>query len=491
MDPITAGALVVTGLVLIFGGGGCDEYNPPDYDGYNPTDGGDVHEDGIDADFGEVEGGDDADTEGLDGDGDGGDVPDCSTPRTALGINDSYANTEFAYIPCDHKDMQIWGDSLVGACGYPLNKVFACQIQSEDTPTFPSFMVSTNCDTAFNLEPIGEFPDGSSGENHPRGLLNLNDGRVALLYDTVGDYYQTSVSVRLETSFENAQPDFALPYAMEVNSGSDVVTVLTAGAKGMAFLQSNLFIITENFDDVEAVYRRGTLISVRPESITDTDFDPTDLGAIFTNGRNPSAIAAIDNHTLAVLNAHGTDSEIPSEASAVELELACRDDLRARNLCEQPYATLDIIDVTEPANAVMVRTIEIGDVKLQSLPNLPITEDGQTAVVGSVNVPPTIYAVPVDGTTAVRSVTLPATATGEIASIALTTGTPELALVSLTSGQLFEINLSTMAVAGEETYLGVRAGASVFNPDGVLYSGVRGPWCGPADDSRIIAVDPY
>ncbi len=448
---------------ILSGPAGCSSGD--DDDGGNghvdgDADGGDVPtEDGIDAEFGDIPDGGDADS-------DSGDGVDCSAPRT--GINDDYARTVFATVNCNVLDLDVVGNYIYGVCDYPSNRVFSCQIQSDP-------MASTTCSGVFTIEPRSTLPDDTMVDNIPRQITSLGD-RMAILYNTpLFDAYPNNVILLNSGTHTRAQEDIALG-AIIFGSGSDPITVYPRNASAVVLSGSTLYVATDNYDSSRGQYERGTVYVLESKSSTDRDFDPADVSLFFTNGRNPTAMAALDNYTIAVLNAHGTASEIPATIAPDEVA----------------GASIDIIDVTEPSMPAILQTVPIADVKFAALPELNITSDGALAVVGTVDAPPAIYSVSLTDTPSVRSLDMPAGATGSISSIEIAETSPRLILVSMSGGNLYTINLDTMMLSGSAVYLGEAAQASAHNvAEAVLYQAVTGPWCGASGESRIIAVDPY
>jgi hypothetical protein len=465
MDPVTIGLLIAGGIALLTSCSGSDDDGHSGGDGHVDGDAGDgdvPREDGIDADDSDV--GDTGDTGDV-GDGDEADAS-CTEPR--VGINDEYADLRFSSTYAPARDLDIINGRIYGITGQPTNTMFSCQIGADP-------MASTTCSQVFNVAPRTTLPDSTTVENDIRQLTNLGDGRIAVIYNTPAfDAYPNNFIFLNDLTHVRTQADIALG-AIEYLSGSDIITVRPRLASGAMLVGGNLYVATQNYDASRGQYERGTVYILPQAGAGDNDFDPSGASIFFTNGRNPVAIGRIDDNTIAILNASGAVSEIPSTLGPGEVA----------------GASIDIVDVTDPAVPVITRTISVADVALATLPELTLSEDRTRAFVGDMGTPPTIYRVTLADPSSVQQVTLPADATGSPTAIELTDGSPSIVLVSMSGGNLYEVNGDSMSVMGSAILVGEEAGPAVYNASGAtLYQSVTGPYCGEAGESRIIAVDP-
>jgi hypothetical protein len=267
------------------------------------------------------------------------------------------------------------------------------------------------------------------------------------------------------------------------------------------FLNDTLFITTENYNEETGTYTRGTVVELKKDSLSPTKFDlQNDVTLFFTNGRNPTAVAAKDSNTMAILNAHGPIGTVPfmlspGESLNAKIDIVDKTDqhnpvyhtnqIKALNPqreivrsqmprspappppppAPQPGpgevvgASIDVVNVSNPANPLLT-TYSIGDVELQKLPELSLTQDKSKAITGSATSPLTVYQTDITGQPSAAPITLPAASGDHIASIALT---QQFAFVTTTGGDLYKIDLATMSIAGNSIYLCASAGPSVIN----------------------------
>lgn len=465
--PLVIGAAVVAPEVVVPAAvavtvGACssdDDSHNGGGDTHVDSDGGDVHTDVGDTEISDVpDGGDETD---------GGETDaTCSLPRA--GINDEYAPLRFSSTYAPAVDVDIINRKIYGVTGQPLNTMFSCQIGSDP-------MASTSCSQVFTVGPRSTLPDGTTVENDIGQLENLGDGRIAVIYNTPAfDAYPNNLVFLNDLTHVRTQSDIALG-AVIYGSGSGAITVRPRLASGALLVGGYLYLTTRNYDASRGQYERGTVYMIPPRGVSDRDFNPAGASIFFTNGRNPVAIGRIDDDTIAILNANGAASEIPSTLGPEEVA----------------GASIDIVDVTDPAVPVITRTIPVADVALATLPELTLSEDRTRAFVGDTNSPPAIYRVTLTDPSSVQQVTLSADAAGETASIDLSDGSPSIVLVSMSGGNLYEVNADTMSVMGSAILLGGRTDAAVYDPEGImLYPAVTDPYCGEAGSSYIIAVDP-
>jgi len=394
-------------------------------------------------------------------DGNGVDMA-CVQPRN--GINDDYAKTIFSPL-CVAEDLDIIGEKIFGVSGYPLNKVFACQIHSDP-------METTICTGAFSIDTASQPLDGGApSPNKPQQLVDLGDGQLLVTYKTEGSHPNNFVVI--DNSTYALIQHIALG-AMQYMNGSSVITVMPRPSDAPVFLNDHLFIATENYNADTQKYERGTVVVIKRDELDPNKFDLENVSLFFTNGRNPTAIAAKDDHTIVILNANGPASTIPTPAGPGEV----------------PGASIDVVDVSQPANPVFLHNIPIGDVELKKLPNLALTADKTMAIVGSDTLPRTIYKVDLSGQNPLQSAKLLNTAGSIIVSIAISQGAPQKALVSLSDGNLYVVDLEAMADVGAGVYLGRSPGPSAISSDGrYLYQSVLQANCEEFPEFRIIAID--
>ena len=410
---------------------------------------------------------------------------DALTCPARPGINDKYAEASFP------TDIDIANGSILGLGAFSSNNLFVCNVK-------PNPMESTTCSDVFTIDQNSALPGGGLAENKPGKAVNLGDGRLVVTYDTAGPY--PNGLIILDSNTYAPIQNIALG-AIQFVSGQGTITVMPRPSATPLFLNDHLFIATQNYNVDTGEYERGTVVVFKKDSLTPTKFDLRNgVTLFFTNGRNPTAVAAKDNNNLAILNAHGPSGAVPFMLSPgksldATMDIADKTDqynpvyltnqikalnpqrevigpLTPRSPAPPPPpppvpqpgpgevvgASIDVVNVTNSANPVLT-TYSIGDVELQKLPQLSLTQDKSKAIVGSATSPLTIYATDISGQPSAAPLTLPAASSDHLASIALT---PEFAFVTTTGGNLYKINLQTMSIVGSSLYLCQTAGPSVI-----------------------------
>lgn len=464
MDPFTAviGGAVLFGAFLWGCGSGDD-----DSDGNGHGDAGDVTDgeiydsDGIDADY-------DIDGDGIEGDIDDVDADgeiyiDCDAPERAC-VNDEYASLTIGSDRCYPADIDLVEDKLFGVCKFPANKIFSCNPGE----------TSGTCGIVADI-PLSTDVEGTSLDNYPVQLVNLGNNRLLAMYTTDGASPANGLMLLNASTYEVIQ-HIALG-AITMTSGSGPITI-TPRQPHSALLSPDsnyLYVSTSNFDPSTGLYERGTIVSLPFLPSPASEFDDehwSRTSFMFTGGRNAQGMAYINANNIAVLNAYGDMGEIPSELAPGEVA----------------GASIDIVDVSTSSTPTILRTMEIGAVKLQNLPELALGSGGSRAAVGSTAVPPVVYRVNLDGAAGVSSAALPVTATGDISSIVYSSSTDQL-FVTLTDGFLYEIAYGTMTLGGS-VYVGYAPGPSVISAGGYdLYQSIGRPCGVTVDRPMLVDVD--
>jgi hypothetical protein len=461
MDPFTAvvGGAILLGTFLWGCGSGDD-----DSDGNGHGDAGDVTDgeiydgDGIDADY---------EGDGLEGDADvddadGGEIyVDCDAAERGC-VNDEYASLTIGSSRCYPADIDLVGDKLLGVCKFPVNSIFSCNLGE----------TSGSCGVVADI-PLSTDIDGTSLDNYPVQLADLGNNRLIAMYTTEGTSPANGLMLLNATTYEVIQ-HIALG-AITVLAGGTPRTIIPRQPHSALLSPDGnwLYVSTSNFDPSTGLYEQGTVISLPFLPPPAGEFDDEHWSRttfLFTSGRNTQAMAYMNATNIAVLNAYGDLSEIPSELAPGEVA----------------GASIDIIDVSTSSTPAIVRTVEVGAVKLQNLPEMVMGSGNSRAVVVSAAVPPVVYRVNLDGAAGVSSVTLPDAA--ELTSIVYSPSTDHL-LATSNNGFVYEIGYGTMALGGS-VYAGYDAGRSEISLDGTdLYQAVGRP-CGYAfDNPTLVDVD--
>lgn len=466
MDPFTAavgGAILLGALLWGCGSGDDDNGNGNGHaDASDATEGEIYDGDGIDADYDL-----DVDDDSVDGadvdDADGEIYIDCDDPERAC-VNDEYASLTMGPDRCYPADMDLFEDKFFGVCKFPANKIFSCNLGE----------TSGSCGIVADI-PLSTDIDGTSLDNYPVQLVGLGNNRLLAMYTTDGTSPANGLMLLNAATYEVIQ--HIRLGAITMTSGSDPITI-TPRQPHSALLSPDsnyLYVSTSNFDPSTGLYERGTVISLPflPPPVSEFDDDHwSRTSFFFTSGRNTQGMAYINDNHFAVLNAYGDMSEIPSEMAPGEVA----------------GASFDIVDASASSTPYILRTIEVGAVKLQNLPEFALGSGGSRAVVGSTASPPVVYRVNLDGATGVSSATLPDWATGEVSSIVYSSSTDQL-LVTLTNGFLYEVAYGTMTV-GENVYVGYEPGPSAISADGAnLYQAIRRPCGETIDRPMLVDVD--
>lgn len=398
---------------------------------------------------------------------DGETTPDCDDP-VRNPINDMYASLNISSYKCNPTDIDILEDKLFGVCDYPVNQVFTCQIGSD----------SGVCRYVAEL-PMFNEADGTN--MHPEQITNLADDRFLVLMssegaDTRNDMLLLDATNLDASSFSEIQR-FSIP-SIDIGSPGHYVTLVPRYLHSALLLEEgeNVLITSTNYNSATGLFERGSMMNLPFYAPPISEFDRSSFGSVtfdFTSSRNTQAVAAMDESTVAVLNSYGTDIEIPVPPDTGEISAA----------------SIDVYDVTTPIAPSILRTVELGDVKIQDLPEMVLIDGGMRALVASTDDPPVIYNAYLGSSPSVTSVSLPGEAMGEVRAMAYSPVTDRL-YVSMSDGFLYIVNVSAMTVDSTSVYLGYEPMASVISADGnTLYQSVIRP-CGIIeDDPHIITVD--
>ena len=430
---------------------------------------GDTITDGVDADGDTV----------MDGDGDGG--PDCVTGREGIVDN-------FAAIPsssCHVRDLDIIGSKIYGLCDNT-HLIFSANIGSDPlAPTTSSRVASMPATTPSLL-------GGPSLNNAPTQIMDMGGNLLLALYETDGeedaaDYFGFCTPAERTRGCEYILRDGIKIYdsagtygsneisgisvkTIEAMVGSDPVYFTTRQPHSAVRSGDTLFVSMRNLN---GQYEPGMVnnYSLLPSGEINTA-RPVDLPPQFTFGRNPGAMAVLDENRFVLVNMNGEEGSTGLLTD------------------EERGANLAIVNKMEPLN-FEVTTIPLGSsVILTDTPDLAMANVGGVnyAVVADNNSPATLYRVNLDTATDddVDSQVMPAG--GLVTSIAISAATGRI-FVTLDTGYIYSGNLVTM-VMGTGLYLCENPADSALHTDGqTLYVGCEHTCGETATGARIVAVN--